>query len=158
VTLTRGFVAIIDAADAAHIGQWNWYALKSGGVSGPWYAARTSTLPDGKKGHWRLHREIAGPPADLVVDHVNGNTMDNRRLNLRVCTRAENSRNCYYHRPGEEPRRAGQRRGKGYSRVPGSSLFMARIRLGGRQIYLGRFSSEEAAANAYQAALSRSAA
>lgn len=41
----------------------------------------------------RLHRYITDCPSDLVVDHINGNTLDNRLKNLRVCTRLENNRN-----------------------------------------------------------------
>ena len=41
----------------------------------------------------RLHRLIANPPKGLVVDHINGNRLDNRRKNLRVCTSAQNAVN-----------------------------------------------------------------
>lgn len=41
----------------------------------------------------RLHRVIMDPPKDMVVDHINGDTLDNRRSNLRICTVATNNRN-----------------------------------------------------------------
>lgn len=41
----------------------------------------------------RLHRLITNAPKGLVVDHINGNTLDNRRENLRVCTQKENTQN-----------------------------------------------------------------
>lgn len=40
-----------------------------------------------------IHRIIMDPPADMVVDHININPLDNRRVNLRICTKAENNRN-----------------------------------------------------------------
>lgn len=41
----------------------------------------------------KLHRLLMNPPDDMVVDHINRNPLDNRRINLRVCTVAENNRN-----------------------------------------------------------------
>lgn len=44
-------------------------------------------------GYKSLHRLLMNPPKDMVVDHINRNPLDNRRLNLRVCTVEENNRN-----------------------------------------------------------------
>lgn len=52
------------------------------------YARRYS-----RKGIVLMHREIMNPPKGMVVDHINGNGLDNRRCNLRICTPAENVRN-----------------------------------------------------------------
>lgn len=40
-----------------------------------------------------LHRVIMQPGPGLEVDHINGDRLDNRRLNLRVCTRSSNAKN-----------------------------------------------------------------
>ncbi len=40
-----------------------------------------------------LHNEIMQPPEGYVVDHINGNTLDNTRENLRVCTQLDNMKN-----------------------------------------------------------------
>lgn len=41
----------------------------------------------------KLHRFIMDPPDDMVIDHINGDGLDNRKSNLRICTQAENTRN-----------------------------------------------------------------
>jgi hypothetical protein len=90
-----------------------------------------------------LHRHLTGAPAGLVVDHINGNTLDNRRSNLRVCTRAENGRN----------RARNQRHSTGYKCVaPHRSGYIARIQHNGRRIFLGCFKSPEEAHRAYERA------
>jgi hypothetical protein len=89
-----------------------------------------------------LHRFIMDCPDDMVVDHINHNTLDNRKCNLRVCTQSENLRNQigtnkYY---------------KGVYKS--GNMFNARIKLNGKNVNLGLFDSEVDAAKAYnQAAL-----
>lgn len=53
---------------------------------------------DGVKKYVRIHRVIMDCPEGLVVDHISGNTLDNRKSNLRICTHKENRKNInrYY--------------------------------------------------------------
>lgn len=85
IALTQGQYAIVDAADYAWLNQWKWCAARSGDR---WYAYRKH---HGKT--VRMHQLIMGPPKGKVVDHVNGNGLDNRRANLRICTRRQNAWN-----------------------------------------------------------------
>ena len=55
-----------------------------------YYVLRHARQPDGKQKKVLLHREIMNTPRGLVTDHLNGNGLDNRRANLRVCTDREN--------------------------------------------------------------------
>lgn len=92
-----------------------------------------------------LAREIAERAGGLIeghdVDHINGDTLDNRRQNLRVVSRAENSRNTDTINPRN---RSGHR---GVSQNPGGS-WSARITTGGKDYYIGTFGTLEAAVEA----------
>jgi hypothetical protein len=88
IPLTRGLVAVVDAADYDDLAQFKWH-VAANDTSGP-YAVR-STKSQGKRAKERMHRRLL--PAALIVDHINGNGLDNRRSNLREATTAENMRN-----------------------------------------------------------------
>jgi len=86
IELTQGKFSIIDDEDFEYISQWKWYYLNLG------YAVRKS----GGRANQKLvymHRAIMCPPDELDIDHINRNRLDNRRSNLRICTRKENLAN-----------------------------------------------------------------
>lgn len=83
IQLTRGQVAVIDASDLPLVSGMKWHAVphKRGG-----FYARAA-------GGVYLHRILTDCPDDKEVDHINHDTLNNRRSNLRVCTHLENMRN-----------------------------------------------------------------
>lgn len=85
ITLTKGMVTLVDDEDYVWLSQWAWSAKQSKSC---WYAIRQS-----KGKIIRMHREIMKPEAHLQIDHINRNSLDNRRENLRICTAAENNLN-----------------------------------------------------------------
>jgi hypothetical protein len=90
IQLTQGQFALVDDIDYKHFNQWKWHAQKKGST---YYAVRTEGSVFKKR--FIMHREIVNAPKGMDVDHHNGNGLDNRRANLRICTRAQNLSNRY---------------------------------------------------------------
>ncbi len=87
IPLTRGLYAIVDAADYEWLSKHKWCARCDVGGK-RFYACRND--------HGRIvlmHREIMKPPPGMVVDHLNRQSLDDRRCNLHICTSLENSKN-----------------------------------------------------------------
>lgn len=87
IPLTKGQFAIIDIEDYDQLMQCKWY-VKDSKVDTSLYAVRKPDF-----GIVRMHRVIMDAPKGMEVDHINGNGLDNRRCNLRLCTRRENQIN-----------------------------------------------------------------
>lgn len=92
-----------------------------------------------------MHRLILLAPDTTLVDHINGDPLDNRRENLRYATQSQQNANRH--------RTFGASRFKGVYRRRDGLKWCAQCRVpGGKQRYLGSFDSEEDAARAYNAA------
>lgn len=87
IALTKGKFALVDDEDFDWLNQWKW------SLNGNGYAVRTAKVSRGLFTVQRMHRVIMNAPDGLHVDHINGDKLDNRRLNLRLCTSQQNSFN-----------------------------------------------------------------
>jgi hypothetical protein len=87
IPLTHDLFAIVD--DYEFLSQFKWYAIIKTHHT---YAAYNKETNDGSRCVY-MHRVIAGDCENKDIDHINGNSLDNRRDNLRICTHAENLRN-----------------------------------------------------------------
>ena len=136
-----GLAALVDDQDA-HLEQYKWFIAHG-------YAVRGFQLMPGRGGSRLLymHHCIVGYPLkDLVADHINGNRLDNRRANLRFVDNRINAQN-----------HAGFRNGRKTSRFLGvhwetrRSRWVSQIKYPGSHTpkFLGYFSNESAAAEAY---------
>jgi hypothetical protein len=85
VPLTKGHAALIDSVDAPLVDGFIWYASWQ---NGKFYARAEK---DGKT--ILMHRTIMLPDHGQIVDHISGDSLDNRRSNLRICTHAQNRAN-----------------------------------------------------------------
>jgi hypothetical protein len=94
IHLTRGQVALVDDEDYEALSLFSWHATpQSNRNQSSYYAVRTTSRLDGKQRRIFMHREIMAPPLLVMVDHINGNGLDNRRANLRFATYGQNRAN-----------------------------------------------------------------
>ena len=91
IPLTKGQFALVDDEDFEALSKWKWQAAWQKNIQS-YYAVRTSRVLGVKK-TVMMHRVIMKTPRGLQCDHIHHNTLDNRKSQLRNCTRGENQRN-----------------------------------------------------------------
>lgn len=138
IPLFNGMKCQVDDCDFEFLSQFTW--TYSGGY------AVTALSVYGRNYTTRMHRVIMAAPAGLEVDHRNRDRLDNRRRNLRFCTRGQNNHNS-------DSKVAIRRKGKFTSKYVGvkknrNGSFTARIWFDKKAKELGTFRSEEDARSA----------
>lgn len=136
--LNRGHSTLVDTVDEEIARPYSWHVNVTKWTS---YAVTNFTV-DGNRTSLKLHRLIMGcyDPA-IIIDHKNGNGLDNRRSNLRYATKAENCRNA---RP-----QGGSSQFKGVHWKKELKGWYAQIGTNGSTRALGLYATEEDAARAY---------
>jgi hypothetical protein len=146
ISLTQGYVALVDDADYQRVTAFKWRALVDRRRNKV-YAVRKTHGPHSSRKSLYMHREILGVTDPTVkVDHRNGDSLDNHRANLRKCVNGENNANSVKRRDGLSSTY------KGVCWHKRDGEFQASIRVHGRTIYLGMFTDEVQAAQAYDVA------
>lgn len=148
IILSNGMTVLVDEEDYLILNNYKWHARKAHNNTNSYYAVRTVPHPMGakyannktKRKLIQMHRELLNFPSNKEVDHINGNTLDNRKINLRPCTHAENLRNSKLNKRNKTGFR-GVRNIKG--------IWYARIKFNGKEYNKGGFISLEKAARAY---------
>lgn len=139
IALTKGKFTIVDKDVFKYLNEVKWFYLSPG------YAARTIRLKGNKFQKQLMHRVIMNAPKSLEVDHINGNKLDNRLKNLRLCTKAENHRN----RGLQKSNTSGY---KGVHWHKKTKKWLVRIAFNGKRYHLGYFTDIRKAGRAYDAA------
>jgi len=137
IYLTQGKYAIVDPEDYEGLSKYKWFAVRN---NGRFYAVRSM-----KNRNVKMHQVIMGTEEGKVIDHVNGNGLDNRKANVRFATSEQNGWNKRKQRGNYSSKY------KGVSRSKKRNQWRVRIKYKGRSIHLGRFETEEEAARAYDA-------
>lgn len=142
IPLTKGKFAKVDDEDFDLVNKYKWHTSSTGYA----YHAKKMDQPIGKKRYKliSMHRLIMGNCDFKHIDHVNHDTTDNRKSNLRGCNAAQNIRNSSTQRFKSAF--------KGAYRIKGSTRFKGSINYYGTKIYLGTFGTITEAAQAYDVA------
>lgn len=135
IKLTRGVSTVVDNEDFEPLNKYKWFLGTLG------YACRTVRRKGIKSTTIYMHREILKTPDGYLSDHIDGDKLNNRKSNLRVCTSQQNHFN--------------QKKTRGVSKYKGvhwnkrDARWIAKLKYNGKTISAGSFKSEEQAALAY---------
>lgn len=137
ITLTKNRIALVNDDDFVAVQKHKWCAQVSGKneYATAWISGKLTSM----------HRFIMKPRDGLVVDHINGNGLDNRKENLRVCTRSQNAMNA---RPRANT--ISGVKGVSYNKSILLTPWVAQIRSQGKTIFIGYYATKEEAAEAYK--------
>ena len=130
---SRGAVILIDEADWPIVQPYRWWVLAKHGY------AFTRVIKNGKPANLLLHRLITDAPKGAIVDHTNGNRLDNRRTNLRLVSPLISTLNRHHPKISASGIPGVHRHGRRW-RAVGSE--------GDRIVHLGSFASIEDARQA----------
>jgi len=144
IELTQNQYALVDDEDFDKLNQWKWYATYQPCVKSFYAVRHLRGNKNSKRQSILMHRIIMDTPRNMQTDHINHDTLDNRKQNLRICTVGQNNSNRINHKNFTS-------KYKGvYSDKRNKNLrWIAQIRINTKAVYLGAFKSEIQAAKAY---------
>lgn len=141
INLSNGGISVVDDEDYERVKHIPWYRFD--GKTTSYVAAKIKN----KNGEWvteRLHRFLISPDPHQVVDHIDGDGLNNQKSNLRICLQSQNTKNCSLYKTSTTGY-------KGVTKkiVRGIVKWSARIQVDKKRLSLGLFTSPEEAYAAY---------
>lgn len=137
IELTQGYFTLVDIEDYEYLSKFSWRIQKNRKHV---YARTSIWLGNGKSKCVFMHRLILNAAKNDIVDHKNGNSLDNRRRNLRICSSYENNCNAFH--PSKIPY-------KGVYFKVSINKYIAQIQAEGKKRHIGVFLNAKEAAIAY---------
>jgi hypothetical protein len=134
IILSGGYVAIVDDEDFEYINQFKWH-YRNG------YAQSSIKQNDGSYKNIRMHRLIMNAEKGILVDHHDGNKLNNQKSNLRLCNDNQNQHNRKSNKNSSSIH-------KGVSKME-DGRFRVRINSNGKSYFLGLYEDENIASNTY---------
>lgn len=135
IQLTQGKFTIVDDEDYIELNKYNWCVSKGRNTL---YAVRRCSNKV-----IRIHRILLDCPENNMVDHINGNGLDNRKENLRICNKSQNN--------GNSKLRVDNTSGfKGVFYHKSTKKWTSQIKINGKRKYLGLFTDKLEAKEAYE--------
>jgi len=146
IKLTQGQKTVVDDDVFDILNQYKWHASYYTNIK-TFYAKRNIRISKEKQTSYLLHWYIIGKPSKgYCTDHINGDTLDNRRENLRIVTTRKNGQNRQSHRNGRLVGTTCDKRNK---------KWQSRIKINGKTKHLGYFQTEIEAHNRYKEELKK---
>lgn len=141
IPLTKGLKSIVDEDKYSDLIKHKWFALSNGKYGHR--AARQISVGNKKQKCIMMHRQLINAKDGEIVDHINRNTLDNRRENLRIVTSSQSNMN--------RKTSHGSSKYKGVYRKKWSTGFKwgSQIKMEGKYKHIGYYDNEEEAAKAY---------
>lgn len=143
IMMNRGLVALVSPEDVEVINRHRWSANNKSRKAYAIRQVHRCMCPETGKQRFTtiyMHRVIIGAQPGQIVDHINGNSLDNRRENLRIATASQNAANKHPTRPAASGFRGVYSATKGWR---------AEVRVENRVIRCGTYTTPIAAAMAY---------
>jgi hypothetical protein len=142
IEVGTGLYILVDDEDYEWVSKCSLYCQRHRSKVRPYVVAYVKK--EGKPSYVGVHRLIINAPKGVHVDHKNGNPLDNRKSNLRVCTNSQNSQNSKIRQDSKT----------GYKGVHKTKegTYRARITYNGKRTYLKRYKDPVDAAKSYDAA------
>jgi hypothetical protein len=145
--LKSGYVVLIDDEELHKTEGYGWspsFDSNNGSKKLPYIVAHSSRKNYAKDHTIRLHRLIMNAQKGQIVDHINGNPLDNRKVNLRFATPAQNNANSIKSKLTKN-----KYKGAYFAKGKNGKQWRSIITVGRKRIHLGYFCTPEEANAAY---------
>ena len=153
IKLGHNRYALVDAVLFDDLSKYSWHLISINYMNGRSLHYAGTSKYNGIKG-MKMHRAVIGARSGEIVDHKNGNGLDNRISNLRICTQSQNMMNKSKQKNKTGYKGVSIYNPNRYSKKINKSkkIYIVSIGINYKTIYIGRFANKIKAALAYDKA------